>query len=132
MSTWQAIRATAAEVEARAERDRALKAEAQARAEADKAKAINDFLTEDLLPRPSRRTTRPRTRSRSWRCSTGRRTRWASGSRSQPEVEEALRRTIAGTYHGLASWEKAERQWRAVARVGAALGRPRLRRVLQC
>jgi hypothetical protein len=32
----------------------------------------------------------------------------------QPEVEDALRRTIAQTYHGLAAWAKAEVQWRAV------------------
>ena len=32
----------------------------------------------------------------------------------QPELESALRQTIAETYHGLASWEKAEAQWRAL------------------
>lgn len=32
----------------------------------------------------------------------------------QPEFERSLRRTIARTYHGLASWEKAESQWRAM------------------
>ena len=34
--------------------------------------------------------------------------------KSQPEVEGALRASIAGTYHGLASWDKAERQYRAL------------------
>ena len=32
----------------------------------------------------------------------------------QPELESSLRQTIAKTYHGLASWEKAEAQWRAL------------------
>ncbi len=30
-----------------------------------------------------------------------------------PELERSLRGTIAKTYHGLGSWEKAESQWRA-------------------
>ena len=33
---------------------------------------------------------------------------------SQPELERELRGTIAKTYHGLASWEKAEAQYRAI------------------
>src|SRR5262249_55236143 len=41
----------------------------------------------------------------------------------QPELESALRRTIARTYHGLASWEKAEAQWRALLD-SAAKGNP--------
>ncbi len=32
----------------------------------------------------------------------------------QPELESALRATIAQTYHGLASWAKAEAQWRSL------------------
>jgi tetratricopeptide (TPR) repeat protein len=32
----------------------------------------------------------------------------------QPEIEETLRFTISKTYHGLGSWEQAERQFRAV------------------
>ena len=32
----------------------------------------------------------------------------------QAELETALRATIAQTYHGLASWEKAEAQWRSL------------------
>src|SRR5262249_46640066 len=33
---------------------------------------------------------------------------------AQPELEWELRNTIANTYHGLASWEKAETQRRAM------------------
>jgi non-specific serine/threonine protein kinase/serine/threonine-protein kinase len=41
----------------------------------------------------------------------------------RPDLEEALRRTIAKTYHGLSSWEKAEAHWRAVAEsAGRRLG----------
>ncbi len=35
--------------------------------------------------------------------------------RDQPEVEDAVRRTIAGTYHGLGVFDKSGRHWRAVA-----------------
>ena len=41
VSTWQAVRATAAVRQTRDERDRAIKAEAQTRTEAEKAEAIN-------------------------------------------------------------------------------------------
>src|SRR5262249_47825706 len=51
----------------------------------------------------------------------------------QPDVEESLRRTIAETYHGLASWDKAERQWRAVVEGGrrGAAARARRRPIAQ-
>ena len=65
-------------------------------------------------PRPSRRTTLWRTRSRSWRFSTARPKRWERGSPASRNSNDPSARTIANTYHGLASWEKAELQWRAV------------------
>jgi serine/threonine protein kinase/tetratricopeptide (TPR) repeat protein len=89
-------------------------AQAEARAEADKAKAINDFLTNDLLTQAE-----PANNSAEDHVSlldVLDRAAHRVGDRfaGQPEVEDALRRAMAGTYHGLASWEKAERQWRAV------------------
>ena len=49
VSTWQAFRALRAERRAPADRGRAETAEKTARVEAEKAKAINDFLVDDLL-----------------------------------------------------------------------------------
>ena len=56
--------------------------------------------TKDLLPRPSRRTTRWRTRSRSWKSSTARPRRWERGSRtsrnsSEPSAGRSRRPTTA-------------------------------------
>ena len=50
-----------------------------------------------------------RTRSRSWRFSTEPPKRWERGSRNSRKLQRTLFcATIAKTYHGLASWEKAE------------------------
>jgi serine/threonine protein kinase len=110
----EANRATRAEVEARAERDRAVKAEAQARTEAEKSKAINEFLTKDLLTQAE-----PANNAAEDHVTLLEVLDRAAGKvgdrfAGRPEIEAALRRSIAGTYHGLASWEKAERQRRAL------------------
>jgi tetratricopeptide (TPR) repeat protein len=86
----------------------------RAREEADKAEAVNDFLTEDLLSQaePQHNAVEDRVTLREVldRAAAKVGDRFAN----KPEVEEAVRRTIAGTYHGLASWPESERQWRAV------------------
>ena len=114
LSTWQAIKATAAKVEARAERDRALKAEAQARLEADKAKAISDFLTGDLLLQAEPANNDVEDKVTLLEVLDRAADKVSERFGSQPEVQDAVRRTIALSYNGLGSWEKAERQWRAL------------------
>ena len=78
------------------------------------AKAVNEFLSEDLL-----RQAEPASNAVEDHVSlldVLDRAAEKVGVRfaDQPEVEHALRHTIAETYHGLASWDKAERQWRAM------------------
>ena len=128
LSAFLAVRARTAEAEARRDRDaaidsrqseaearrRAEAAEESSRIEADKAREINRFLTMDLLSQAEPvnnaaedRVTLVEVLDRAAEKVDGRFV-------GQPEVEDALRRAIAETYHGLASWEKAERQWRAV------------------
>ena len=89
------------------QRDKALAAEA-------KTQAINDFLTNDLLTQaePANNAVEDKVTLLEVLDRAAKKvgTRFAD----QPELEGALRVTIAQTYHGLASWEKAETQWRAV------------------
>ncbi len=96
------------------QRDKAIAAEAMARAEAAKTKTINDFLTQDLLTQaePANNAVEDQVTLLEVldRAAEKVGTRFAD----QPELEGALRSTIAGTYHGLASWEKAETQLRAL------------------
>jgi serine/threonine protein kinase/tetratricopeptide (TPR) repeat protein len=114
VSTWQAVRATAAERQTRGERDRAVKAEARAWSEADKARAFNDFVTADLLKQaePANNAAEDHVTL----LEVLDRAAGKVGDRfgGRPEVEVSLRKLIANTYHSLASWEKAERQWRAL------------------
>jgi serine/threonine protein kinase/tetratricopeptide (TPR) repeat protein len=115
---FAARRAQKAEAEQRrianAQRDRAIASENTARAEAAKTQTINDFLTNDLLSQaePANNAVEDDVTLREVldRAAEKVGTRFAG----EPELERALRATIAGTYHGLASWEKAEAQWRAV------------------
>jgi eukaryotic-like serine/threonine-protein kinase len=130
-STWQAVRATSAERRARneatratdeadrairaegqirAERDRALNAETQARTEADKAKAIIDFLTTDLLTQAEPANNAAENHVTLLEVLDRAAEKVGGRFAGQPEVEVELRSAIASTYHGLASWEKAERQ----------------------
>jgi tetratricopeptide (TPR) repeat protein len=78
------------------------------------AKAINDFLTEDLLTQAEPANSAAEDHVSLLEVLDRAATKVSDRFAGQPEVEDALRRTIAGTYHGLGSWEKAERQWRAV------------------
>jgi eukaryotic-like serine/threonine-protein kinase len=104
-----------------AERDKAIEAQRQTALERDKAlaaeaktKTINDFLTNDLLTQaePANNAVEDKVTLREVldRAAEKVGTRFAD----QPELEGALRQTIASTYHGLASWEKAELQYRAI------------------
>ena len=128
ISTWQAIRARRAEAVARRERDAAIaarrsEAEARRRAEAaeeasrieaDKAREINHFLTKDLLSQAEPAYSAAEDRVTLLDVLDRAAEKVGGRFAGQPDVEEALRRTIAETYHGLASWEKAERQWRSL------------------
>ncbi len=113
-----AQRAQKAEAEQRTkadlERDKAIASETKARAEAAKTQTINDFLTQDLLTQaePANNAVEDKVTLLEVldRAAEKVGTRFAD----QPELESSLRQTIAQTYHGLASWEKAEAQWRAV------------------
>jgi eukaryotic-like serine/threonine-protein kinase len=119
----KAVAAERAEAEQRAraeaERDKAVAAERQIGIERDKAvlaesksRAINEFLTQDLLTQaePANNAADDQVTLLEVldRAADKVGTRFAD----QPELESALRETIADTYHGLASWEKAEAQWR--------------------
>ncbi len=113
-----AQRAQKAEAEQRAnavdQRDKAIASETKARDEAAKAQTINDFLTQDLLTQaePANNAVEDKVTLLEVldRAAANVGTRFAG----EPELERSLRGTIARTYHGLASWEKAEAQYRAV------------------
>ncbi len=113
-----AQRARDAEAKQRAladeERDKAIASEIKARDEAAKAQTINDFLTQDLLTQaePANNAVEDKVTLLEVldRAAAKVGTRFAG----EPELESSLRRTIADAYHGLASWEKAESQVRAV------------------
>jgi serine/threonine protein kinase/tetratricopeptide (TPR) repeat protein len=112
------VRANAATTQALAE---TRQAQTEARAEADKAQAVNAFLTEDLLTQAEPAHTAAENHVSLLEILDRAAGKVGDRFAGQPEVEDALRRTIAGTYHGLAAWEKAERQWRTV--LAAARGR---------
>ncbi len=117
VSIWLAMqarrernRALEAEASARAESIRAAKAERTTRSEAEKVKAINEFLTEDILTQaePGKNAAESKVTLREVLDR-------AAGKvgerfREKPEVEVALRRAIYATYHGLGAWAKAEQQ----------------------
>ncbi len=124
----RAIAATKAEAEQRAladiERDKAVAAERQTSIERDKAitaeaksAAINEFLTQDLLTQaePSNNAAEDHVTL----LEVLERAAAKVGRRfaDQPELESELRMTIMKTYLGLASWEKAEAQCRALLAV---------------
>ena len=107
-------RALKAEGRTREERDRAVKAEAQARIEADKAKAVNEFLTTDLLTQAEPAKNAAEDRVTLLEVLDRAADKVGERFKSRPEIEAAVRKSIAGTYHGLASWDKAARQYRAL------------------
>jgi tetratricopeptide (TPR) repeat protein/tRNA A-37 threonylcarbamoyl transferase component Bud32 len=105
----KALAAEKAEAEQRAmavaERDKALAAEA-------KSRAINAFLTEDLLTQAEPANNAPEAKVTLLEVLDRAAAKVGRRFVDQPAVEASLRATIARTYHGLASWEKAEAQWR--------------------
>jgi len=107
-------RALAAEVRTALERDHALAAEAKAKVEADKATAINAFMTEDLLTQAEPASNAVEDHVTLLEVLDRAANKVGQRFADEPELEAALRETIASTYHGLAAWTKAEAQWRAV------------------
>ncbi len=114
-------KALAAERQTAIERDKAIAAERQAAIARDtaiaaeaKTNTINEFLTNDLLTQaePEKNAAEDKVTLLEVldRAAEKVGTRFAN----QPKLEAALRKTIAGTYHGLGSWEKAEAQYRAM------------------
>jgi tetratricopeptide (TPR) repeat protein len=127
LSTWQAVRATRernekeqarqAEAmqrqEAESQRDRATKAETEAKEQAAIAKAVNDFLTEDLLeqaslgqqagwnPKPDPDVKLRTVLDRAGRAIEGK-------FRDQPLVEASIRSTIGWTYKDLGQLPAAQ------------------------
>ena len=136
VSTWQAIRATQAERAALQDRDaataareaeglarkRAEDAEKTARGEADKARAINEFLVNDLLARaePGKNHDLFVGAEPGQEAAAGRITlrealdraaeKVGKRFRDLPLVEAALRTTISDTYHGLQTWAESRKQ----------------------
>ena len=90
-----------------AERDKAIAAEA-------KSRAINAFLTEDLLTQAEPANNAAEDHVELLVVLDRAAEQVGRRFAGQPELEAALRGTIARTYHGLASWEKAEAQWRSL------------------
>ena len=136
MSTWQAVRATRAERAAlraeatiRQERDRAVKAEGlatnsaqRAQTEASIAKAINDFLLNDLLAEAA-----PEKNARHRQVTVEAvlnkaATRLAGKFDGQPEVEAAIRQTIGKTYQALGLYSDGERHLERALELRRALG----------
>ena len=92
---------------AESERDKARAAEAESR-------AINDFLTQDLLTQAEPANSAVEDHVELVDVLDRAAAKVGERFARQPELESALRKTIAYTYHGLASWEKAEAQWRSL------------------
>jgi serine/threonine protein kinase len=121
----KAVAAEKAEADQRAsavvERDKAVAAERQTGIERDKAiaaesrsTAINEFLTQDLLTQAEPANTAAEDHVTLLEVLDRAAAKVGKRFADQPELESALRGTIANTYHGLASWEKAEAQWRSL------------------
>src|SRR5262249_33693269 len=93
-----------------------------ARVEADKATAINEFLTKDLLTQAEPANNAAEDHVTLLEVLDRAADKVGERFADRPEVQAALRRTMADTHHRLASWEKAERQWRAVLESSRRLG----------
>src|SRR5262249_42050810 len=119
-----AVRATRAKRAARQQRDAAdaareaeasarkhsEDAERTARAQTDKAEALNDFLSKDLLSQAEPAINALEDKVTVLEAVEGAADKVGERFHDQPEAESALRITLAKTYHGLASFAKAERQ----------------------
>jgi tetratricopeptide (TPR) repeat protein/tRNA A-37 threonylcarbamoyl transferase component Bud32 len=94
-------------------RQRAEDAEKTARAEADKAKAVNDFLTKDLLTQADPENNAIEDKVTLLEVVDRAADKVGDRFHDQPEAESALRMTLADTYHGLGVFTKAEQQAQA-------------------
>ena len=92
---------------AESERDKAVAAEA-------KTKTVNEFLTQDLLTQAEPANNAVEDHVTLLDVLDRAAAKVGERFAGQPELESSLRATIAYTYHGLASWEKAEVQWRSL------------------
>jgi tetratricopeptide (TPR) repeat protein len=103
-------RAILAESEARADRDRTATAERTTRSEADKVKAINAFLTEDILTQAEPGKNAAVDKVSLLEVLDRAAAKVGERFRDRPEIEVVLRRAMYDTYHGLGAWAKAEQQ----------------------
>jgi tetratricopeptide (TPR) repeat protein len=117
----QRDKAIAAERQTAIERDKALAAERQTAIERDRAlsaeaktKTINEFLTNDLLSQAEPENNAVEDKVTLLEVLDRAAEKVGTRFENQPELEVELRATISKTYHGLASWEKAETQARAM------------------
>jgi serine/threonine protein kinase/tetratricopeptide (TPR) repeat protein len=100
----------------RAEADQRKQAEESARQateEAAKARAINEFLTKDLLTQAEPANNAVADKVTLLEVLDRAAAKVGERFADQPEVALTLRRTIGKTYHGLGAWKQAEAQWRA-------------------
>ena len=107
VSTWQAVRATLAEADARTERDKAVAENVRANEEAAIALAVNDFLQNDLLAEAA-----PDRNARGKKVTVeellGRAAARIAGKfEKQPRIEAAIRQTIGDTYRRLGDYPAA-------------------------
>jgi serine/threonine protein kinase len=107
VSAWQAVRASAAERRTRNERDLAVVAEA-------KARAMADFLTADLLRQAEPAKNAPEDHVTLLEILDRASEKVGRRFAGQPDVEFELRFALATSYHGLAAWDKSERELRAL------------------
>jgi serine/threonine protein kinase len=98
---------------AEANAQKAIAAEAAARREADKARAINQFLVEDLLTQAEPEHSAPADRVTLLEVLDRAADKVGDRFRDQPLLEASLRGTLGDVYHGLGDFAKAERHWSA-------------------
>jgi tetratricopeptide (TPR) repeat protein len=103
-----------AKLDAQQQKAAAEAAEKAARGEAEKVKTINAFLTQDLLSQAEPANNAVEDKVTLLEVLDRAAAKVGERFAEQPELERELRDTIGATYHGLASWEKAEAQYRAM------------------
>jgi serine/threonine protein kinase len=90
------------------------KRSAEVQAESDRVTAIMQFLTDDLLGQAEPSSNAVEDHVSLLEVLDRAAEKVGNRFTDRPDREENVRATIASAYHNLASWEKAERQWRAV------------------
>ncbi len=121
-------RALVAEAKAKADRDVAAaardgeskarksaeKSEKEARAQLKKFELMNTFLTNDLLTQVEPENNNVESKVTLFEVLNRAAEKVGDRYKSDPELEIALRKVIARTYHSLGYYDKAESQWRAI------------------